>query len=54
MEPFQHLLNGQAVNSSITFSVLTPATENVIAECPNASTDQMNNAIHSSKQALKL
>lgn len=54
MKLFQHLINGQAINANATFSVLNPATEEVIAECPNASTEQVNEAIHSAKQALKV
>ena len=42
MSTYNLLINGQLVSGSETMPVLNPATEEVLAECPRSSEEQLN------------
>ncbi|MBY4678744.1 aldehyde dehydrogenase family protein [Marinobacterium arenosum] len=48
------IINGQAVaGANGTFDVLNPATEEVVAACPQASVEQLDQAVEAAQQAFK-
>ena len=53
MSDYGLIINGKKVFSSNTFSVLNPANEEVIAECPIASKDQLDEAVSAASIAFK-
>lgn len=53
MSDYGLIINGKKVFSSNTFSVLNPANEEVIAECPIASKDQLDEAVSAASVAFK-
>ena len=53
MSDYGLIINGKKVFSNNTFSVLNPANEEVIAECPIASKDQLDEAVSAASIAFK-
>lgn len=49
--PYKNAINGTLVDSTETFDVFNPATDEVIARAPNASRDQVEQAIAAAKAA---
>lgn len=52
MESFNLLINGRMVAGAQTMPVINPATEEVLANCPRASQDQLNEAVAAAKAAF--
>ncbi len=52
MSDMKMLINGQAVEANETFAVLNPATEEVIAQCPKATSDHLEQAVSAARAAL--
>ncbi|MFT5482766.1 MAG: acyl-CoA reductase-like NAD-dependent aldehyde dehydrogenase [Halieaceae bacterium] len=52
MSEYHLLIDGQKVAAGETFPVLNPATEKVIAECPKASVEDLNNAVSAARRAF--
>ena len=52
MEPFKLLIDGSLVEGAATMGVVNPATERVIADCPRASQDQLNEAVAAASRAF--
>lgn len=46
-------INGEAHNADQTFDVINPATEQVLAKCPQASAEQVDVAVNSAQEAFK-
>jgi acyl-CoA reductase-like NAD-dependent aldehyde dehydrogenase len=46
------LINGRLVDGASTFDVLNPATEQVLAACPRADLNQLNQAVAAAKAAF--
>ncbi|MBA58036.1 MAG: aldehyde dehydrogenase [Gammaproteobacteria bacterium] len=53
MSTYNLLINGQLVSGSETMPVLNPATEEVLAECPRSSEEQLNEAVLAAKMAFR-
>ena len=51
MSDYQLLIDGQMVPGDLTMPVLNPATEEVLAQCPRASKDQLEKAVAAAKAA---
>ncbi|ABV93167.1 aldehyde dehydrogenase [Dinoroseobacter shibae DFL 12 = DSM 16493] len=49
--PYRHAINGALVDSAGSFEVFNPATDEVVAHAPNASRDQVEQAIAAAKAA---
>jgi acyl-CoA reductase-like NAD-dependent aldehyde dehydrogenase len=47
-----HLINGELVRGTETFTVINPATEEVVGECPAATPDLVEAAMQAAKAAL--
>ena len=52
MSEVKMLINGHAVGAEETFPVLNPATEEVIAQCPKATKQQLDEAVMAARSAL--
>ena len=52
MKPFKMLINGRLEDGVSTIDVVNPATEEVLAQCPRASKDQLNEAVAAAKAAF--
>jgi len=52
MSEVKMLINGHAVGAEETFPVLNPATEEVITQCPKATTQQLDEAVTAARSAL--
>lgn len=52
MTDIKMLINGKPVGSDETFAVLNPATEQIIAQCPKATTDHLEQAVVAARTAL--
>src|SRR6202034_186828 len=52
MSDFNLLINGKMVPGDLTMPVLNPATEEVLAQCPRASKDQLDAAVAAAKAAF--
>jgi acyl-CoA reductase-like NAD-dependent aldehyde dehydrogenase len=52
MSDFNLLINGKMVPGDQTMPVLNPATEEVLAQCPRASKDQLDAAVAAAKAAF--
>ena len=52
MSEYHLLIDGEKVAAGETFPVLNPATEKVIAECPKASVEDLNNAVSAARRAF--
>ncbi len=51
MNEFKMLIGGDLVAAATTIDVINPATEEVIAQCPVASEDQLNQAVEQANRA---
>ena len=51
MSDYRMLINGRLIGAEINTDVINPATEQVIAPCPRASEDQLNEAVAAAKAA---
>jgi acyl-CoA reductase-like NAD-dependent aldehyde dehydrogenase len=49
---YKLLINGRLVDGHASMPVLNPATEEVLAECPTASEDQLNEAVEAAQAAF--
>ncbi len=54
MGAYKLLINGEMVDGDLSMDVLNPATEEVLADCPRASEDQLNAAVAAAKQPFLL
>ena len=45
MSDYKLLINGELKAGDLTMPVINPATEEVLADCPRASEDQLNEAV---------
>jgi acyl-CoA reductase-like NAD-dependent aldehyde dehydrogenase len=52
MSDFNLLIDGKMVPGDLTMSILNPATEEVLAECPRASKAQLDTAVAAAKAAF--
>ena len=52
MSNFNLLIDGKMVPGDLMMSVINPATEEVLAECPRASEAQLNAAVAAAKAAF--
>lgn len=52
MTAYKLLINGELTDGASTMDVLNPATEQVLAECPRASEEQLNQAVAAAKAAF--
>ena len=52
MSDFKLLINGRLISGAETFSVINPATEEVLAEAPRADQAQLNEAVAAAKAAF--
>lgn len=52
MSEFRMLIGGRLVGGSATIDVVNPATEEVIAACPRASEEQLNDAVAAANAAF--
>lgn len=52
MSDYKLLINGDLVPGDQTMAVVNPATEEVLADCPRASEDQLNQAVAAAKAAF--
>ena len=52
MHTFTLTINGQAESTEKQFAVINPATEEVVANCPAASTAQVNQAVEAAQTAF--
>src|ERR1700677_2058971 len=52
MSDFKLLINGKMVPGDLTMPVRNPATEEVLAQCPRASKDQLDAAVAPAKAAV--
>src|SRR6201989_1823114 len=51
MSDYSLLIDGKMVPGDLTMPVLNPATEEVLAQCPRASKDQLDKAVAAAKAA---
>jgi acyl-CoA reductase-like NAD-dependent aldehyde dehydrogenase len=51
MSDFSLLIDGKMVPGDLVMPVINPATEEVLAECPRASKDQLDKAVAAAKAA---
>src|ERR1700743_700985 len=51
MSDYSLLIDGQMVPGDLTMPVLNPATEEVLAECPHASKEQLDKAVAAAQAA---
>lgn len=49
---FTHTIDGRGVSSEASFDVINPATETVLARCPDASRTQLDTAVAAAKRAF--
>ena len=52
MSDYNLLIDGKMVPGDLTMPVLNPATEEVLAQCPRASKDQLDKAVAAAKAAF--
>lgn len=52
MTAFKLLIDGELENGAMTMDVINPATEEVMAQCPRASKDQLDRAVAAAKAAF--
>jgi len=52
MSDFQLTIDGKSVNTAESFAVINPATEGVVAQCPKADANDLNNAVAAAKKAF--
>jgi acyl-CoA reductase-like NAD-dependent aldehyde dehydrogenase len=51
-DQFRLLIGGKLVAGSATFDVINPATEQVVAQCPRADLNQLNEAVAAARKAF--
>jgi acyl-CoA reductase-like NAD-dependent aldehyde dehydrogenase len=51
MSDYNLLIDGQMVAGDLTMAVLNPGTEEVLAQCPRASKEQLDRAVAAAKAA---
>lgn len=51
-QAYKLLIDGKLVDGDMTMDVINPATEDVLATCPRASEDQLNEAVAAAKAAF--
>ena len=52
MSEYHLIIDGQKVAATDSFPVLNPATEEVVAQCPKASEEQLNQAVAAARRAF--
>src|SRR5665213_3067198 len=52
MSDYNLLIDGKMVPGDLTMPVLNPATEEVLAQCPRASKNQLDQAVAAAKAAF--
>jgi acyl-CoA reductase-like NAD-dependent aldehyde dehydrogenase len=52
MPAYHLIIDGQKVAAADTFPVINPATEEVIADCPKASAEDLDNAVAAARKAF--
>ena len=52
MSKYSLLINGDLVPGASTMHVINPATEEVLADCPRSSEEQLNEAVQAAKEAF--
>jgi acyl-CoA reductase-like NAD-dependent aldehyde dehydrogenase len=52
MSDFKLIIDGKPVDTAESFAVLNPATEAVVAQCPKANIEDLNNAVAAAKRAF--
>ena len=52
MSDYGMIINGQKVYSENTFSVVNPANEEVLAECPIATKEHLDQAVDAASKAF--
>ena len=52
MADYHMIIDGEKVATAETFPVLNPATEEVIAQCPKASTEDLDRAVAAARRAF--
>ena len=53
MTDFSHLINGKLAGSDRSFDVINPATAKVFACCPEASSEQLDQAVSAARRAFQ-
>ena len=52
MSEYQLIIDGQRVSSPTTFAVLNPADESTVADCPQGTVEQLDEAVAAAKRAF--
>jgi len=52
MEAFHLIIDGQLKPGSMTMEVINPATGKLLADCPRADAEQLNDAVAAAKRAF--
>ncbi|MBV1883139.1 MAG: aldehyde dehydrogenase family protein [Pseudomonadales bacterium] len=52
MSEYSLVINGDTVTGAASYDVINPATEEVLAQAPNASVEQLNEAVQAAKDAF--
>lgn len=52
MSEYNLMIDGQSVSTADTFPVINPATEQVIAQCPKATAEDLDNAVAAARRAF--
>ncbi len=52
MTDFSLIIDGKKVSTEDSFPVLNPATEEVIAQCPKASVEHVDQAVAAARRAF--
>ena len=53
MSDYGMIINGQKIHTENTFSVLNPANEEVLAECPIATREHLDQAVEAASRAFE-
>ncbi|MBT4519115.1 MAG: aldehyde dehydrogenase family protein, partial [Halieaceae bacterium] len=52
MSAYHLIIDGKAVDTVETFPVVNPATEQIIAQCPRAGTEELDRAVAAARRAF--
>jgi acyl-CoA reductase-like NAD-dependent aldehyde dehydrogenase len=52
MSDYKIIIGGEKISTAETFPVINPATEEVIAQCPKATTEQVDQAVDAARRAF--
>jgi acyl-CoA reductase-like NAD-dependent aldehyde dehydrogenase len=52
MSDYKIIIGGEKISTAETFPVINPATEEVIAQCPKATTEQLDQAVDAARRAF--